>query len=639
MDYLARKGIRTFKAAGVEVTTQCWWCNDGKQNKRKLYLNTDTWQYSCKVCDEHGGRKSLLAYFGDDQRDELRWAPGTDPALRRKVLTEAVALAQDMLYANPKVLKYLTQERGLDPQTIVDARLGYAPTSWGFGRMLTQTNHRLDVVNAGILTKEGQEFFSGHILIPYVSHGQVVQLRGKIFVPGKINGKYVSPIGDDARLYGTDDLLGAKTAVIVEGEFDRLALKQALRNSPDPHLREIAVVGLAGANTFPVGFERMFDECARVYAGLDPDDAGDIANDRLKEILGPKKRDLKLPRELPKCDWSDYLGPKTEKNTVHFGHTWRDVQNLIEIADAEGRRLFTIKDTQRQLHRIETTVGGVDIGFRDLDRWMGGIKPGQLFIPLARTGAGKTSFLASITYNVRSRPTLVLSLEMTAAEYYDRLRRAMWFWNPLATDEDIAREFAKVRIFDATISKGEMLRLADEFAQEVGEPPQVVMVDYLGYAAKHFMGSSQYERVTNTVLTLKEEAKAGQFALIAPHQAGRQAAGGVPVRAEDARDSGAIEDTADVLMSLFRPGDAEHNATDATVTAGILKNRNGRKDVQSHLVFSLASLVLVQRSTREAQVVDDENRLILTGETAVKVREYRRQQALQHGLHQPWLQP
>ena len=59
--YLSSKGVRTFKAAGVEITAHCWWCDDGNhKGKGKLYLNTENWLYSCKRCDAHGNRKTLL---------------------------------------------------------------------------------------------------------------------------------------------------------------------------------------------------------------------------------------------------------------------------------------------------------------------------------------------------------------------------------------------------------------------------------------------------------------------------------------------------------------------------------------------------------------------------------------------------
>ena len=129
--YLSGKGHRTFKAAGSEVTAHCFLgCTDGDpKGKGKLYLNTESWMYSCKRCDARGNRKTLLAHFGDEARDDLAWLPGQNPAMRRRALSEATDLAADMLLANPKMLAYLTG-RGLSVETIVDARLGYVPSSW-----------------------------------------------------------------------------------------------------------------------------------------------------------------------------------------------------------------------------------------------------------------------------------------------------------------------------------------------------------------------------------------------------------------------------------------------------------------------------------------------------------------------------
>ena len=133
--YLSSKGHRTFKAAGSEVTAVCWWCNETNDKKKKLYLNTETWMYSCKVCQASGNRKTLLRHFGDEARDDLAWLPGQNPAMRIRALSEATDLAADMLLANPKVLAYLTG-RGLSVETIVEARLGFVPAAWSLAHEL-----------------------------------------------------------------------------------------------------------------------------------------------------------------------------------------------------------------------------------------------------------------------------------------------------------------------------------------------------------------------------------------------------------------------------------------------------------------------------------------------------------------------
>lgn len=163
---------------------------------------------------------------------------------------------------------------------------------------------------------------------------------------------------------------------------------------------------------------------------------------------------------------------------------------------------------------------------------------------------------------------------MTAPEVYNRLRRVAQFWNPLATDDDITTMLSRLRIVDQRMVEGDLTRLVDEFEEETGERPHLAMVDYLGYYANSVRGGSPYERVSKAVISLKEELKASGVAGIVPHQAGRTAAGGTPVSITDARDSGVIEDTADILLSLYRPADAdrEGNAVDGTVRSEILKN-------------------------------------------------------------------
>jgi len=656
VDYLSSKGVVTYKASGTEVVTMCWWCNDGKTNKRKLYLNTETWFYDCKVCGESGNRKTLLRYYGDDERDEMRYAPGTDPVLRSKVLREGIALAEDMLYANAGVLEYL-QNRGLSLETIVDARLGYAPAGWGLGGSLAGTNDRRDVMAAGFLTPQGQEFFSGHILIPYFSHGSVVQVRGKEYWPASVkvrgdgtsitkaehSGKYVSTKGDDVRLYGVDSLNGAREAAIVEGEFDALILRQNLASSGDVKLENVAVVGLAGAMVMPVGFERMFDSVARIYAAVDPDETGDRAVEKIKAQLSDTKvRTIRLPRSLPKCDWSAYLGPLTETNP-HGGHTATDVLNLMHDAEAEGRVLFTVADAQRETRKLERERGaGMALGLGDVDRFIApGAKPGQLIVPLAKTGVGKTAMLATLTHNLvaAGHSGLICSLELTVVEYYDRLARAARFYNPLLTDEQIEALHKDLRIYDGTLGPSDLRRLVDEYVADVGHGPHFVGVDYLGYASRRFPGNGQYEKVSNTVMSLKEDAKAGKYVLIAPHQVGRGNREGEPITVSDARDSGVVEETADILLGWYRPGDAARKAEDGLVTCRILKNRNGRRDVDVHFSFSLASLVLVARNSASATVAADENRMVLSGSGYHQVLENRRKQALSNGLHQGALIP
>jgi hypothetical protein len=615
--YLASKAIRVARGPGEEVIVHCLFCPDGDpKGKGKMYVNADTWLYDCKRCGTRGNRKTLMRHFGDE--DVVEYMPGLNPAMRRKALSEATDIAAEMLLENQPILDQL-KARGLSMRTIVDARLGYVPTGWSLCGSLKSTNVVADLIASGLMTEKGQDFLANRITIPYQSHGDVVQLRGKDPQPG---GKYLTPTGDAVRLYNADRLQDALDVIIVEGEFDALVLQQHLQLSGDSKLMATAVVGIPGAEALPTGFLSYFEGARRVYVALDPDDTGMRAAIRIKDLLGSKARIVHLPEDLPKCDWSEFFSAR--------GKTWRDVVPLLAAADSEGRRLWTIGDAETSWRYVEDEVGGVKLGFPELDDWMDpGMKPGQVLIPLAKTGVGKTNFLCNVAWYTRTRPLLYVTLEMTRAEIYERLRRIAFFWNPLYTDEQIREEFKLLRIVDQNrLKEGDLARLCEEYAEEVGIAPQLAFVDYLGYYAKGVKGTGLYEKTTNAAMSLKEDAKGAFVSLITPHQVNRSADDGKPLDMDDARDSGAVEETADMIISLYAPADSvkavDGRPTSATVRTQILKNRNGPKGMAASFTFSNASLVLVPANTPAAQLCEEENRMIWRGAKYPEVRAFRR---------------
>ena len=80
--YLGTKGVQVRKANGSEIVVHCFFCDEEKRQP-KLYLNTDSWLYDCKLCGETGNRKTLLRHFGDkDDSEGVGYLPGQDPAVR-----------------------------------------------------------------------------------------------------------------------------------------------------------------------------------------------------------------------------------------------------------------------------------------------------------------------------------------------------------------------------------------------------------------------------------------------------------------------------------------------------------------------------------------------------------------------------
>lgn len=637
--YLAAKGYQGKQGPGPERKYPCFFASGSKlghgqpagcgesadSRKRKLYVNADDGWFDCKVCGAHGGPTLLQRYFGDEEAASL---PGADPGERRRILNEVTQLAHEWLWTDDDTLLYLLNERGLSVETITERRIGRVKGRRSLAGHIEADKR--DLATTGLVHRDGpragQDFFYDHILIPYITHGQVVQVRGK--VPG---GKYMTGPGESVRLFNTDALDDADDVIVTEGEFDAMALAQHLGTAADDAARRIGVVGLAGTGAYPSDMEGYFVNARRVFLGLDPDDAGRRAAVRLKERLGSKARILELPPELPKCDWTEFLLPVPEHadnawraQHPHAGHAWQDV--LALMGEASGKRLFSIVEAGRKWRTQRSSSGGIQTGWRQLDSAiLPGMLPGQLAVVLAKTGTGKTIVLCNLAYHQRDLPMLFISLEQTQEEVYERLRRIYLHHHPLASDEDVEAAYSKLMICEENrLGKDDLAQLIEEYEIETGEPPAVVLLDYLGYYARGMNGRSPYEKVSEAVMQLKGEAKRHRVVLWAPHQVNRMAKEGKPIGIDDARDSGVVEETADFMFSIYRPDDAlrEDSTSEPSgrLQLDINKSRHGGKGRRVTLLLDLLTLAIVETLSPEAKRVEQHNYLHWRGQTYEELR-------------------
>lgn len=617
--YLVSKGLQVHRASGSEVTVHCPWCPDGDpKGKGKLYLNTESWLYSCKRCTAAGNRKTLLEHFGDV--DEVK-SVGVDPMLRRKILSEAAQLAHEMLIANKGKYQYLL-DRGLTDEIIIEAKLGYVPKNVGLSEMIPMRDELkgyVALIESGLVTPSGRETFNDCITIPYFSHGSVVQIRAKF-----LDGKYQTAGGDTVRLYGSDDLFGADRVLFTEGEFDRLAVKCALAAAPPSErafTEGLAVVGLPGAGSWPEGLIDMLDGATKVFIGLDPDDTGKKFANKLKDEVGQRARIVELPEGEP-TDWTDYLLPYVAAKP-HSGHGWADIRNLMVEADLAGKQMFSIVDIATKWSRAQSESPGLKLGWPSLDAVIRpGLKPGQVMVPLAMTGTGKTVWLSNIAHNLRARHVLYVSLEMTATEVYEHLRRIHRFHFPKATREELMHDHARLAVTERNrIARGDLGDLVHEYQDTWGATPDVLIVDYLQYYARGFRGT-QYERVTDAIMETKAVAKEEHVPIIIPSQVNRGAERGKPLLLQDSRDSGAVEETADYIPSLYRPDQVEDRSKpdEQLPQTGAfhirwLKSRHGGAGKTNQLKLSNLSLAIVDTTfdMKNSMRVEQENSLARQG--------------------------
>lgn len=588
--YLQEKGFKLRGAPG-NWQTRCPFCGDKARHGGHLYVNREHGAWMCQRCQESGSFYSLQVKLGDTPEPYER-----ELADKRQVMADAVPLMQNALLENSEILLYL-KNRGLSPKTIGKYRLGWADKDFT-DKMLHKGYSIRDQTNAGLRTtnQEGKDYplFWKRIMIPYEQRGYVVTLRGKQVLGNTLQAKNTS-----IYLFGVDNLLGHKEVYICEGEMDAMLLDQM----------GYPACAIPGAGNFQEHWRPWFEDAMRVFVVLDSDEAGIKGAHRIKQMLGEKAKIVELP--VPDGETTTDIGEFFQRD----GKTRRDFDRIV--SDVRGNRIFTFEESLVDLSDL-LTKHGVHLGWRDLDLALIGLLPGQVVTILAKTGVGKTAFLSQIIHNQsmwRSYdgkdggpgiPTLVLSLEQTKSEMATRLERIGRLYNPWATPEDMGKWYGLMRINDENVVPPEDVdALVEEYIEQVGVPPRMLIVDYLGYWARAFKGNSKYEQVTEAIMELKRIAKKYEVTIIAPHQVSRVGDRGKRLELDFARDSGAVEETSDFVFGLYRPYENRDNEIDdngpwrqrADVRLEVLKSRHGNVGKESRMYWAPYSLAMVSPSS------------------------------------------
>jgi KaiC/GvpD/RAD55 family RecA-like ATPase len=588
--YLKSKNWNLRKAPG-EHQTQCPFCGD-KNKAGHLYVNRDHGAFMCHRCGESGSFYDLQVKLGDRPEPAIK-----DMADKWAVWSDVVVECQDALLEAPEALAYLRERRGLRAETIGKYKLGWAPKDL-MDRLLKRWTLG-DLRHAGLVADNNYPIFWDRLLVPYFQRDHVVTLRGKALGGNMLQAKDTS-----IHLFGVDNVRGHSEVYICEGELDAMYLDQL----------GYPACAIPGALNFQEHWATWFDDAKRIFVVLDADEAGRKGATKIQTLLGRRARIVEFP--VPH-------GQETTDVTEYFLrdlHTKDDFEQLIDRA--RGQRLFTFKEGIIERDDLLTREG-LRLGWPDLDYAISpGLLPGQIVTVLAKTGAGKTAFLTQVIHNLSSWstyddsdggpgiPVLFLSLEQTKAEIMTRLERTAGLFNSSADADEIDRWYCKLRICDENkIPSTDVPHLIDEFIDDVGEPPRMVIVDYMGYWARAFKAKSKYEQVSEAVMELKRLAKDFGTTVLSPHQVSRLGRVGQRLEMDFARDSGVVEETSDFVFSLYRPGEGEEEE-DAQrrmdVRLEILKSRHGNVGKQVLMAWAPYSLALVPRGGRMEKSVKAE---------------------------------
>ncbi len=312
------------------------------------------------------------------------------------------------------------------------------------------------------------------------------------------------------------------------------------------------------------------------------------------------RRKFMLRRLIEAADYISELGFKED-------------QDLEVLLDEAEKKIFSITSSPRghrfvsmkeilgeaweridRLHKAEGGLRGVPTGFKELDNRLAGLQKSDLIILASRPSMGKTSLALDIARNAALRHGVsvgIFSLEMGSQQLVDRMLAAesrVDAWKlrtgKLSLDEDFERIrdslnlLSQAPIFiddEPSNSIIKMRSVARRLKRE--QNLGLIVVDYLQLmvTAKHY--DSMVNQVTEISRSLKALARELDVPVLALSQLNRavESRGGRP-RLSDLRDSGSIEQDADVVMFIHRE-DKYKQDSDRPNIAEILieKHRNG----------------------------------------------------------------
>lgn len=266
---------------------------------------------------------------------------------------------------------------------------------------------------------------------------------------------------------------------------------------------------------------------------------------------------------------------------------------------AIGDKVHEAWDRLEALSKKEDGIRGVPSGFPNLDNLLSGFHPSDLVILAARPSMGKTSLALDIARNAAVRhnvPVGIFSLEMSSEQLIDRMLAAESFVNSWKLRTGQVRDeedFNRIRDALESLSKAPifiddkpgnnilaMRAVARRLKRERGIG--LIIVDYLQLMAPTSTRASDslVQQVTEISRSLKSLARELEVPVIALSQLSRavEQRGGRP-RLSDLRDSGSIEQDADVVMFIHREDmtGTRSEEKERTHIAEILieKHRNG----------------------------------------------------------------
>ena len=263
------------------------------------------------------------------------------------------------------------------------------------------------------------------------------------------------------------------------------------------------------------------------------------------------------------------------------------IQSLITQAVERIDELYNRDD--------QSGITGTATGFADIDRLTSGMQAGDLIIVAGRPSMGKTSFAMNIGENVAIKsglPVVVFSMEMGGAQLATRMLGSVGRldqqrlrvghledhdWPKMTQAIQLIND-ARIHIDDSpALNYSELRSRARRQAKEFGKLG-LIIIDYLQLMSANSAGENRATEISEISRNLKGLAKELNCPVIALSQLNRSLENRPNKRPvmSDLRESGAIEQDADVIMFIYRDEVYDSHSQDAGTAEIIIgKQRNG----------------------------------------------------------------
>lgn len=266
----------------------------------------------------------------------------------------------------------------------------------------------------------------------------------------------------------------------------------------------------------------------------------------------------------------DKLRALGERITVTTDSSDEFIEQQIRALEAirENSMKLPIVTAAEALDRMETArqnpAKRQATGFRSMDQTLrGGIRDGQLIVIGGRPGAGKTALMAQLAANAsrNGRPSMIVSLEIPVDEFAERLTTSI--------DKQVIRSMP-LYFSDQVFGLDKICSLAKVAKRR--HQISLLVVDYLQLVNADLGGrSSREEQVAHCSRTFKRLALELQIPVVVGSQLNRESEKGAKEpKLSDLRESGAIEQDADLVFLLSREDPREPKAV-----VNLAKHRGG----------------------------------------------------------------